>query len=194
MPIPTFYGEEISYVNGLLYAYQIMLETFKAKIQRYNIFYDKKYDVLKDQNIYLSKENFVSPHREAINLVKKNSLVLDIGCNDGSVANSLIKNKNCYVIGADKNINNLSFKLSDFHNVDLDKELPDLDYDKLDYILLLDVIEHIKEPEEFMRKLYIKVSSNEKIKIFISTGNISFIIIRLMLLMGSFNYGKGNLR
>ena len=190
MPIPTFYGEEISYVNGLLYAYQIMLETFKAKIQRYNIFYEKKYDILNDQNIYLSKENFASPHRKAINLVKKNSLVLDIGCNDGSVANSLIKNKNCKVIGADKNINNLSFKLSSFYNVDLDKELPDLEYDKLDYILLLDVIEHIKDPEEFMRKLYIKISSNEKIKILISTGNISFIIIRLMLLMGFFNYGK----
>ena len=68
-----------------------------------------------------------------------------------------IKNKNCKVIGADKNINNLSFKLSSFYNIDLDKELPDLEYDKLDYILLLDVIEHIKDPEEFMRKLYIKV-------------------------------------
>ena len=85
----------------------------------------------------------------------------------------MIKNKNCKVIGADKNINNLSFKLSSFYNIDLDKELPDLEYDKLDYILLLDVIEHIKDPEEFMRKLYIKVSSNEKIKIIISTGNIS---------------------
>ena len=63
--------KETSYINGLLYAYQIMLEAFKAKIQRYNIFYDKKNDISNEHNIYLSKENFVSPHREAINLVKK---------------------------------------------------------------------------------------------------------------------------
>ena len=60
----------------------------------------------------------------------------------------------------------------------------------MDYILLLDVIEHIKDPEAFMIKLYDKVSNNEKVEILISTGNISFIIIRLMLLFGSFNYGK----
>ena len=41
-----------------------------------------------------------------------------------------------------------------------------------------------------MSKLYKKVSDNEKVEIIISTGNISFIIIRLMLLFGFFNYGK----
>ena len=41
-----------------------------------------------------------------------------------------------------------------------------------------------------MKKLYEKISNNEKIEVFISTGNVSFIIIRLMLLFGFFNYGK----
>ncbi len=190
MSIPTYYGEEISYVNGIKYAFEIIIETFKAKIQKYNIFYEKKYDISDEKNLYLPKVSFKSPHSEAIKLVGKNSLVLDIGCNDGSTANSLIKNKNCKVIGLDKDKNNLNFGITEFYGVDLDKELPDLEYNKLDYILLLDVIEHVKDPEEFMKKLFIKVSNNEKIKIFISTGNISFIIIRLMLLLGFFNYGK----
>ena len=36
--IPTFYGEEISYVNGIQYAYKIIIETIKAKLQQFGIF------------------------------------------------------------------------------------------------------------------------------------------------------------
>ena len=49
--IPTFYGGEISYVNGIYYAYRIISESLKAKIQSFGIFYDKKYDLVKDENI-----------------------------------------------------------------------------------------------------------------------------------------------
>ena len=93
LSIPTFYGEEISYVNGLYYAFQIMFETLKAKTQKFNIFYEHKYDLSEEKNLYLSKINFKSPHSEAIKRVKDNSLILDIGCNDGSIANILIKKK-----------------------------------------------------------------------------------------------------
>ena len=40
------------------------------------------------------------------------------------------------------------------------------------------------------KNLYNKLSSNEKVEILISTPNISFIVIRLMLLIGFFNYGN----
>lgn len=190
LSIPTFYGEEISYVNGLYYAFQIMFETLKAKTQKFNIFYEHKYDLSEEKNLYLSKINFKSPHSEAIKRVKDNSLILDIGCNDGSIANILIKKKNCKVIGVDKDKKNLNYEITDFYSLNLDKGLPEIDYEKIDYILLLDVIEHINDPELFMKNLYDKISKNEKVEILISTGNVSFIIIRLMLLFGSFNYGK----
>ena len=41
-PIPTYYGKEISYVNGFYYAYRIIIEYVKAKIQKLGILYDKK--------------------------------------------------------------------------------------------------------------------------------------------------------
>ena len=75
-------------------------------------------------------------------------------------------------------------------NCDLNYELPDLDYNKIDYVVFLDVIEHLHKPEKFMKNLYEKLSENENVKILISTPNISFFVIRLMLLFGSFNYGK----
>ena len=38
VPIPTYYGDEISYVNGLKYAFQVFLLNLKAKLQNYSIF------------------------------------------------------------------------------------------------------------------------------------------------------------
>ena len=189
-PIPTFYGKEISYVNGIYYAYQIIIESLKAKVQKFGILYDKKYDVLPVVNNYLLKDKFLSPHSEAIRQIKNRSNVLDIGCNDGSLGKKLIEEKQCYVTGLEIEKSKLKYNLNEFHNCDLDNSLPDIDYNRIDSILILDVLGHLKNPEEFMEKLYFKISKNEKVEIFISTPNISFFLIRFMLFFGFFNYGK----
>ena len=189
-PIPTYYGEEISYVNGLYYAYRIMIESFKAKVSNFGILYEKKYDVFPIVNNYLLKDNFLSPHSEAINQIKNKSKVLDIGCNDGGLGNKLMSQKECEVIGLEVSKNQLTHNLNEFYMCDLDKGLPDINYNSINYITMLDVIEHLKNPEEFMDQLYSKVSNNDKIEILISTPNISFIVIRFMLFFGFFNYGK----
>ena len=43
IPIPTFYGEEISYVNGIKYAAQIIFETTLANLFLKKIFHNDKY-------------------------------------------------------------------------------------------------------------------------------------------------------
>ena len=189
-PIPTYYGQEISYVNGFYYAYKIMIESVRAKIQKFGIFYDKKYDVFPEVNNYILKNDFLSPHSETINQIQKNSKILDIGCNDGGLGNKLIKEKDCEVTGVEINKNQLKYNLNAFHICDLDRDLPNIDYNRIDNVIMLDVIEHLKSPEEFMSKLYSKVSNNSKIEILISTPNISFFLIRFMLFFGFFNYGK----
>ena len=189
LPIPTYYGEEISYVNGIHYAYKIMIESFKAYCQKYGIFYEKKYDLLPLENEYKFKEDFPSPHSFAIRMIKDNSIVLDIGCNDGKLSEFLSKKKNCDVIGIDNGLNYKNTNVK-YLNHNLNLGLPDLEYENLDYIVFLDVIEHLHDPEFFLDNLYSKIKKNEKIEIFISTPNISFIIMRFMLLLGYFNYGK----
>lgn len=189
LPIPTYYGEEISYVNGIHYAYKIMIESFKAYCQKYGIFYEKKYDLLPLENEYKFKEDFPSPHSFVIRMIKDNSIVLDIGCNDGKLSEFLSKKKNCDVIGIDNGLNNKNTNVK-YLNHNLNLGLPDLEYENLDYIVFLDVIEHLNDPEFFLDNLYSKIKKNEKIEIFISTPNISFIIMRFMLLLGYFNYGK----
>ena len=192
LPIPTYYGEEISYVNGLRYALQVFIANIKAKVQKYGIFYDRKFNFKhEDYDNYELKDKFDSPHKRTIDRIKEGSHVLDIGCNSSKLAKILIDSKNCKVTSIDKSekLENSSF-IEKYISFDLDNGLPDLNYNKLDYILLLDVIEHLKNPEEFMAKLKHKTKKNPNLTIIASTGNVAFLIIRLMLLFGSFNYGN----
>lgn len=190
VPIPTYYGKEISYVNGLYYAYRIIIESLKSNIQKYGILYEKKYDLINNEVKYVYKKNFTSTHSISFKAIRDNSLILDVGSGQGDLIRHLVDEKNCKVIGIDKNVKTISSKNIEFLSCDLNKELPNLDYLKFDYILFLDVIEHLENPEDFLKKLYEKISENEKIEIVISTPNISFFIIRFMLLFGFFNYGK----
>ena len=52
------------------------------------------------------------------------------------------------------------------------------------YISLFEVLEHMKEPEDFLLKLL----QNKKIKVFISLPNTGFFIHRVRFLFGRFHY------
>ena len=55
---------------------------------------------------------------------------------------------------------------------------------------MLDVIEHLSEPEKFMERLQQAMSAMPDARLVLSTGNVGFFVTRLMLLLGQFNYGK----
>lgn len=184
-PIPTYYGDEISYVNGINYAFHILKESFLFKIQNLGIFYTDKYNYINEQ--YEDKSYFYSTHSIAINEVKENSKILDLGSSNAEYLTLLKNNKKCYIKTVNKLEGLKNPKVDEEEILDLSLDLPKNIYN-FDYIFLLDVIEHIKEPENFLSRLYDKLSKKQTL--IVSTGNISFIIIRLMLLFGFFNYGN----
>jgi hypothetical protein len=61
-----------------------------------------------------------------------------------------------------------------------------------DHILLLDVIEHLKDPERFLERLRCQFDHTPK-TVILTTPNIAFLVQRLMLLFGQFNYGKAGI-
>ena len=189
--IPTYYGEEISYVNGMKYAYQVFKTSLKAKLQKLGIFYEKKFDCSpENENNYIIKKNFISTHTVAIKNIDENSKILDLGCNEGKLLKELKLQKNCNITGVDKHIKSQNNQIENYISFDLENGLPDLDYKNFDYILILDVVEHLSNPENFISELKNKLNKNKNTKILISTPNIGFFIIRFMLLFGFFNYGK----
>ena len=62
----------------------------------------------------------------------------------------------------------------------------------IDVILLLDVVEHLKDPERFLAALRRHFDYRTR-TVVLTTPNVAFIIQRLMLLFGQFNYGKAGI-
>jgi 2-polyprenyl-3-methyl-5-hydroxy-6-metoxy-1,4-benzoquinol methylase len=200
IPIPTFYGQEISSLNSINYGLAILRTTLKYYLQKYLIFYDRKYDLTnfysknqynnENKTKYVSKLNFSSTHSKAYSKIGNNSRVLSLGCGDCYVEKELQSKKNCYVYGVDNFINNNIKSLNGHEVTNLNFYNFNFDSAEYDFILLLDVIENLHSPENFLNMLNNKMSYNPELKLLISTPNVANIFIRLMLLFGNFNYGK----
>ncbi|MFA5974896.1 MAG: methyltransferase domain-containing protein [Elusimicrobiota bacterium] len=186
------------------------LQTIKAalkfRLQRYSLFYDFRYHpeliipgpkaAAPSRPHYTDKVGFDSPHALVCNsdtLVPPKSRVLDLGCSVGYVARHLTEKKGCSVVGVDRLDPSQVLTGFEYHRLDLEQDLERLcqiiDHGEFDVILILDVLEHLSTPELFLlmltRRRYQKIP-----RIIVSTGNVGFLVVRLMLLAGFFNYGN----
>ncbi len=189
IPIPTFYGDEICHVNGLQYAWDIFKTMLRAKCHEKNLLYDRKFDVGQVELTYDVKLGFPSSHTLAIESVKPGSAVLDIGCGRGYVAAEFAK-----VAGQVTGIDQYVPAQPPAPNVQLTRW--DLDIDQFpvevsgfNQIFMLDVIEHLHDPEVFMERLR-TATGHQRPEIVLTTANVAFCVTRFMLLFGQFNYGR----
>lgn len=190
LPIPTHYGDEICHVNGLQYAWDVTKASIKARLIKFGIFFDPKYELSGENRVnYVSKLDFLSTHSLAMSLIPEKSVVLDLGCADGYLSKQLHHEKNCTVTSVDREFNK-TIPGCTYIPCDLNSELPDVSWQEFDVVLLLDVIEHLTNPENFLARLRLMLSGNEKVKVIISSGNVCFFVTRLMMLLGQFNYGR----
>jgi glycosyltransferase involved in cell wall biosynthesis len=190
LPIPTYYGDEICYVNGTKYAFNVVGAALKARLQHAGLFYDRKFDCAPQDTLpYVPKFNYPSPHTLAFERIRPGSNVLDVGCAGGYLGAYLMKNKQCRVEGIDA-FPLLESGMAEFYLHDLNAGLPALRFEKFDYVLMLDVIEHLAKPELFLEQLRSALSLNPAVEVFLSTANIGFLVTRFMLFIGQFNYGR----
>lgn len=191
IPIPTYYGDEICNVNGLKYAFNVVKSSLVSTAQDFGILYDRKFDVsrrLESNNIYRSKLHFESPHSLALQRVPPDCAVADVGCAGGYLA-AAFKTKRCRVTGIDQFPLEQPAEVDDFIQADLDGGDFPVDAGRFDYILLLDVVEHLRSPERLLDSLRHSRTSGTNLKVIFSTGNIGFFLTRIGLLFGWFNYG-----
>ncbi len=163
---------------------------FRAYIHSLGIFYQNMFDIIQDNLQYSLKLGYASSHTYAIHAVPANASVIDIGAGPFGVGHEL-KNKNCKVVTVDQFDIPDKYKLDNHIVTNLDTSFS-ISIKEYDCILFLDIIEHLVNPEAFMLKLS-EQFTYKKQKIIFTTGNISFFPVRLMLLLGSFNYGKSGI-
>jgi glycosyltransferase involved in cell wall biosynthesis len=193
LPIPTYYGDEICHVNGLKYAADVTRAVFLARSQRMGLFYDRRYDcepAAGGNAQYQPKLGYDSPHTAALGCVAEGSRVLDLGCAGGYVGELLRRQRGCRVTGVDCFPLGPGVALDAFIQHDLSDGLGPIDLNDYDYVLLLDVIEHLPSPETFVDQLRDALKFAPTTKVLVSTANIGFLVNRAMHALGQFNYGK----
>jgi glycosyltransferase involved in cell wall biosynthesis len=190
--IPTYYGNEICHVNGVKYAKDVTLASAKARVQDMDLVYDRKFDcrpMATTNRQYRTKLEYDSTHAFALDVVRPGSRVLDIGCGDGRLGQAL-RERGCRVEGVDAWPLPEGVELDAFHLHDLNQLPLPIDASEFDYVLMLDVIEHLNDPEAFVEDLRRVTESRPDETFVISSGNVAFVPTRLLLLAGQFNYGK----
>jgi glycosyltransferase involved in cell wall biosynthesis len=189
LPIPTYYGDEICHVNGLRYAWNVFKTMMRAKFHQRNLLYDRKFDVGPVEETYDVKLGFTSSHTMAIDAVRPGASVIDIGCGRGYVAMEMAKRAG-HVTGVDQFVpespedGNISY-----YQWNLDRDEFPVDLSEFDQVFLLDIIEHLHEPDVFMERLR-HAAVRRRPEIILTTANIGFFVTRFMLALGYFNYGR----
>ncbi len=193
LPIPTYYGDEICRVNGMKYAKDVVLATLRNVAHRAGLLYQRRFEPVSDQDNahYDLKLGYASSHQFALDAIPTGASVIDIGGGPGGIARELVR-KRCRVAVVDQFIPKpgLQSDVAVFTQ-DLDEE-PTFDVRSYDYLLLLDVIEHLKNPEKFLDRLRAQFDYSPR-TIILTTPNIAFGVQRVMLLLGQFNYGKSGI-
>jgi len=87
-----------------------------------------------------------------LSYVENNSRVLEIGCGDCQLLNMLKEKKHCDVYGVD--LSKVALKRSKLNRVvlaDIERDL--FINSKFDYVIGLEVLEHLFEPEKFLSRI-----------------------------------------
>jgi glycosyltransferase involved in cell wall biosynthesis len=188
LPIPTFYGDEICHVNGLRYARDICKATIKARLCGLHLFYDRKFDVDPRSTEHSDKLSFVSSQRFAVEACPAGSRVLQLGLGHANVAAEL-ERRACSVTAIDFATNEIAAEnASDSHSVAPVPAVPP-QVEQYDHILLMDLVEHLHDPETFMDTLRRHMEGSRP-EVVVTAANVAFFVTRLMLFCGQFNYSR----
>jgi glycosyltransferase involved in cell wall biosynthesis len=188
VPIPTYYGDEICYVNGMRYAKDVARAVFRYKR---TVSGAAKYPEFAEYYAYYPiKSSKGSSHKQALQLVGTGQEVLDIGCGEGFLAELIAQSGN-RVTGVDfLETPQRAASLAAYWPADLNHGLAGvaqrLTPGSYTRALFLDVLEHLTDPARLLTDAQPFLSPGARV--IVSLPNVANLFIRLSLLFGRFNY------
>jgi glycosyltransferase involved in cell wall biosynthesis len=189
-PIPTYYGDEICYVNGMAYAFNCVKSAIRYRLHKAKLMYESKYDTTGEQYTYKRADPY-SSHSQIIDWIERERPreVLEVGTATGYLSAEMTR-RNCVVTGIEQDAE--MAKAAELHCARMIVgDVESLDFSQLgmyDAIVLGDVVEHLRDPRKFLQK--IGKHLNPHGKILMSLPNVANIWVRLNLLFGRFNYSR----
>jgi 2-polyprenyl-3-methyl-5-hydroxy-6-metoxy-1,4-benzoquinol methylase len=184
VPIPTYYGDEICYVNGLRYGRQVVGHTLRYRLQRAGF----STGVAGTDEPYAFKASPTSSHGRIIEWMaaRDAAKVLDVGCAAGELA-ARLREQGHYVVGVDAAASpGAEERVDELVVADLDAGLPRAIAGQFDVILCADVLEHLRRPDQLLAELRTRLGPSGSI--IASVPNVAHWYPRARAVSGRFDY------
>jgi glycosyltransferase involved in cell wall biosynthesis len=187
VPIPTYYGDEICYVNGLKYAKDVTRQVLRYRAHKMGF---GSGEMAFASDSYESKLDPETSHGRIAGWLagRPPSRVLDLGCSDGSVGAELRVHGH-HVTGVDvKEHAGVHDRVDAFVPADLEQGVPGEIGDGFDVILAADVLEHVRTPEKLLTDLSSRLVPGGSI--IACVPNFGHWYPRLRVALGRFDYDR----
>jgi glycosyltransferase involved in cell wall biosynthesis/ubiquinone/menaquinone biosynthesis C-methylase UbiE len=187
IPIPTYYGDEICYVNGLAYARDVTRDVLRYRAHKIGFgsgdlaFATPEYDL---------KIGDGTSHQGVVRWLERREpcRVLDLGCADGRLA-ELLRACGHEVTGVDiRKSEGVGERLDAFFEADLDKGIPAEVGDGYDVVLAADVLEHVRDPLALLEDARRVLSARGSV--IASVPNFGHWYPRARVALGRFDYDR----
>jgi glycosyltransferase involved in cell wall biosynthesis len=187
VPIPTYYGDEICYVNGMRYAFDVAKDVLAYRLQKAG-FGDGSRIALAEG--YQLKPSEDSSHGRILAFLDRlpPSKILDLGCSSGLLAERL-RRRGHHVTGVDMHeLAGILGRTDAFFKADLNDGLPAEIGSDFEVVVAADVLEHLADPSQLLNQVR-DVLSPGGTAVF-CVPNIAHWYPRLRTAIGRFDYDR----
>lgn len=187
IPIPTYYGDEICYVNGMAYARDVVKDVIEYRLAVRGF---GTCEWVPKPDEYDFKEGDGSSHAVILEMLASlpASRVLDVGCSGGLLAEKM-RAAGHYVVGVDAlEVPGVRDRTDEFILADLDRGLPTGLTSDFDVVIAGDVIEHLARPADAL--LAMRSVLRLTGQLLLSVPNFAHWYPRTRVVLGAFGYDR----
>ena len=189
VPIPTYYGDEICYVDGLKYARDVAGDVVRYRLSKLGFLTDQLGGVGESYGL---KDDLESSHALILRWLEQTppSRVLDLGCSGGLLA-SRLRALGHHVTAADVvELPGVRSRVDRFVHADLEQGLPEelVALGPFDVVLAADVLEHLREPRRLLEQIPGVLAPNGSL--IASVPNFAHWYARIRTALGLFDYDQ----
>jgi 2-polyprenyl-3-methyl-5-hydroxy-6-metoxy-1,4-benzoquinol methylase len=187
VPIPTYYGDEVSRVEGLRYAADVTKWSLRYRAHKMGF---GTGELAFASNAYEAKDDDGSSHSRLVGWLEARQpcRILDLGSSDGSIAAALrVHGHEVTAVDIEEHPG-VRDRVHKFVQADLEQGIPDEVGDGYDVILAADVLEHVRNPEALLTDATARLAPGGSI--LTSVPNFAHWYPRLRVALGRFDYDR----
>jgi glycosyltransferase involved in cell wall biosynthesis len=187
IPIPTYYGDEICYVNGVRYARDVVRDVLEYRLARMGFGTSQWVPTPQE---YAFKDGDGSSHAVILEMLagRPASRILDLGCSGGLFA-AHARAWGHQVTGVDyMEIPGVRDRTDHFVRASLEDGIPAAVGDGFDVVVAADVIEHLSRPGHALREMCRVLRPGGQV--LVSVPNFAHWYPRMRVATGLFGYDR----